>query len=120
MAFPAIAAGAFFKKFWPYFAVAGIVALLLTLTYCSGKSAGKADEVIEQQDRELEVQEDLGKANEGAAGQRVEDEVQTEQERRELQDALKATDDPDRQRAQRGCVILRQQGRDTSRFPACR
>jgi hypothetical protein len=98
-----------------------ILALLLAALaiYLVGRGDGKAGEVIEQQEREIEVQQDVGDANTNAAGTRVEDAVRSERQQKELTDALKATTDPDRQRALRGCVILRQQGRDTSRIPAC-
>lgn len=96
-----------------------LLVLVLCLVYCTGRKDGKQGEVVEQQKRELEVQGKLGQAAGKAANQRLNDAVQTAQERKELDDALKATEGSDRQRALRGCVILRQQGRDTSRIPAC-
>lgn len=93
--------------------------LILLLAYCQGRDDGRSGEVIEQQKREIEVQQDLGEAAAASAEARVRDAVRAEQQKKELQDALEATSDPDRQRALRGCVILRQQGRDTSGIPAC-
>jgi hypothetical protein len=110
----------FIKRFGPYIGVGLLVVLLLTLAYCKGQSAGKSSEIIKQQDREIEVQKDLGKANENAAGDRLSDFEQARAQERELTNALQATSDPDRQRALRGCVILWQQGRDISNLPACR
>jgi hypothetical protein len=110
----------FIKRFGPYIGVGLFVILLLTLTYCSGQKSGKSSEIIKQQDREIEVQKDLGKANENAAGDRLSDFEQARAQERELTNALQATSDPDRQRALRGCIILRQQGRDVSNLPACR
>lgn len=109
----------FLKKWWPVLAAAALFGTLLTLAYCKGQTAGKSSEVIKQQDREIKTQQDLGNAETHASETRVQDAVKSEQQKRELNDALKATHDPDRQRALRGCVILRQQGRDTSHIPAC-
>lgn len=111
--------GAFLKKWWPVLAAAALFGTLLTLAYCKGQSAGKSGEVVKQQSREIKTQQDLGKAGENAAAARVDSAVKLEQQKRELNDALEATQDPDRQRALRGCIILRQQGRDTSHIPAC-
>lgn len=108
------------KKWWPVIAAAALFGLLLTLAYCSGEDAGKSGEIVKQQEREIETQRDLNTANEDAASARVKDAVEAIRQEKELTDALEATDNPDRQRALRGCVILRQQGRDTSNIPACR
>ena len=110
----------FLTKYWPLLAAAALFAALLTLAFCQGKQSGKSSEVIKQQGREIETQQDLGEANSNAADARVNDAVRTARERKELDDATKATQDPDRQRALRGCVILRQQGRDTANIPECR
>ena len=87
-------------------------------------SSRRIDEVEKQalllKGREVETQRDLGRANDNAGDQRVKDATTAAQQERELSDALKATNDPDRQRALRGCIILRQQGRDTANIPACR
>jgi hypothetical protein len=101
----------------------GIVLLagaLLLLTYCAGRSDGKTGEVVKQQEREIQVQRDLGNANENAATSRVEDATRAAQQKEELNHAIKDTNSPDRARALRGCIILRQQGRDTVNIPACR
>jgi hypothetical protein len=98
-----------------------VLALLLAAltVYLVGRGDGKRGEVVGQLKRENKVQADVGDANANASTARVEDAVRSEQQKKELSDALEATDDPDRQRALRGCVILRQQGRDTSRIPGC-
>lgn len=100
--------------------IVAFVAALLLLSYCSGRSDGKTSEVVKQQEREIQVQQDLGKANENASTARVEDAVKAEQQKKELNDAIKDINGPDRARALRGCIILRQQGRDTVNIPACR
>ncbi len=101
------------------FALVAVVLAFLLLAYCSGRKDGKTGEVVEAQEREIEVQEQVGDANTNAADQRVADTVKAAQQEKELNDAITATESPDRARALRGCVIMRQQGRDTSRIPAC-
>jgi hypothetical protein len=111
---------ALLKKYGPYAAIALVAIGILSLTYCEGKKSGKTGEVIQQQEREIETQEKLGEANVGAADRRVEDAKKAVEQEKELIDALKTTQDPARQRVLRGCIILRQQGRDTSSISACR
>ena len=115
---PAIAL--FLKRWRPALAGALVLVAILSLTYCKGQSAGRSGEVIKQQKREIEVQQDLGRANDKAGAQRLDDAMKSTKQEKELTDALNATSDPDRQRALRGCIILRQQGRDTSNIPTCR
>lgn len=110
----------FLKRWWPVLAGALLGLSTLTLAYCKGQSAGRSGEVIKQQNREIETQKDLTKANEKAADQRMSDARKATKQQEELTNALKATNNPDRQRALRGCIILRQQGRDVSDIPACR
>lgn len=115
-----IAIKAFLSSKWPY--IAGgvvILGLVLLLAYCTGRSDGKKDEVIGQQKREIEVQTKVGNANENAAGARVEDATRLQRQQQEIEDAVRNAKGPDDVRAQRGCVILRQQGRDTNQIPAC-
>jgi hypothetical protein len=111
----------FLKSRWTWVA-AGVVILLilLSLAYCTGRSDGKKDEVIDQQSREIKTQGKVNDANEGAADRRVRDSRYTAEQQREIEDAVRNAKGPDDVRAQRGCVILRQQGRDTNSIPACR
>ena len=101
--------------------LAGVVMVgaLLLLSYCTGRSDGKRGEVIGQQEREIETLDKVGKANEKAAEQRVNDSEYGAAQQKEIEDAVRNAKGPDDVRAQRGCVILRQQGRDTSRIAAC-
>ena len=110
----------FISKKWAWLltGVVMVVALLL-LSYCTGRSDGKRGEVIGQQEREIETLDKVGKANEKAAEQRVNDSEYGAAQQKEIEDAVRNAKGPDDVRAQRGCVILRQQGRDTSRIPAC-
>lgn len=110
---------ALLAKYWPYIVIAGAVAALLMLAYCQGHSAGKSGEVVKEQRRTIEIQNQVGAANENAAGARVADATKTAQQERELKDALASTSDPARRRVLRGCLIMRQQGRDTKNIPAC-
>lgn len=100
--------------------IALLAGALLLLSYCTGRSDGKSGEVVKQQEREIQVQQDIGKANENAATGRVEHATRAAQQKEELNHAIKDTNSPDRARALRGCIILRQQGRNTSDIPACR
>lgn len=110
----------FLAKYGIYLAIAAVAVAVLMLAFCQGKQTGKSGEVVKQQGREIETQIDLGRANENAADARVKDATTAAKQEKELTDALEASKDPDRQRALRGCAILRQQGRDTSNLPACR
>lgn len=116
-----IAIQAFLRSKWPWLA-AGVVMLgaILLLAYCTGRSDGKSGEVIKAQDRQIEVQAKVGEANENAAGTRVDDATRLQAQQQEIEDAVRNAKGPDDVRAKRGCVILRQQGRDTSAIPACR
>lgn len=102
-----------------YGGIAALVALVLLLAYCTGRGDGKRVEVVKQQERTIEVLEDVGEANEAAAGTRVADTKRIALNEKELADALKAETDPDTRRVLRGCIIMRQQGRDTTGIPAC-
>lgn len=115
-----IAIRTFLSSKWPWLA-AGVVILgaLLLLSYCTGRSDGKKDEVIGQQQREIETQDKVSGANDKAADERLKDYQYGAAQQREIEDAVRNAKGPDDVRAQRGCVILRQQGRDTSRIPAC-
>lgn len=111
----------FLAKYGIYLAIAAVVAAVLGLTYCQGRSAGKSGEVVKQQERTIQVQQEVGAANENAAGARVSDATKAAQQEKELKDALDATNDPTRQRVLRGCLIMRQQGRSDKDLPAaCR
>lgn len=111
----------FLAKYGIYLAIVAVVVAVLLLTYCQGQSAGKSGEVVKQQERTIQVQQEVGSANENAADARVSDATKAAQEERELKDALEATSDPTRQRILRGCIILRQQGRNGEDLPArCR
>lgn len=111
----------FGAKYGIYVAIAALVAVVLALTYCQGRSAGKSGEVVKQQKREITVQREVGAANENAATARVSDATKVAQQEEELKDALEATNDPNRQRVLRGCIIMRQQGRNDKDLPAaCR
>lgn len=111
----------FGAKYGIYVAIVAIVVAVLGLTYCQGQKSGKSGEVVKQQGRTIQVQKEVGAANENAATARVSDATKAAQQEEELKDALNATNDPDRQRVLRGCIILRQQGRNDKNLPsACR
>jgi F0F1-type ATP synthase membrane subunit b/b' len=70
--------------------------------------------------RENEVQVKINDANENASAARVEAATQLEQQKRELEDVQAEAGSVDDLRRKRGCLVLRQQGRDVSKIPACR
>lgn len=109
-------AGAFLKRNWANVGLAAALALCLLLAFCMG--GGRERE--KQAGRTIKQQQKVGQANENAAGARVTDAVRIEREKQELDDAIANSTDADDARRRAGCVILRQQGRDTSAIPACR
>lgn len=96
-----------------------LIGLAVLLSYCVGRGDGKAGEVVKQQDREIEILNDLIEASDNAEDARAADTDRIMLEEKELTDALKNTSDPDVRRALRGCVVMRQQGRDTRSIPTC-
>jgi hypothetical protein len=110
----------FLAKYGIYIGIVLAVIAVLALTYCEGHKSGKSGEVVQEQKRTIKTQAEVGNANENAAAARVSDATTAAQQERELKDALAATKDPNRQRVLRGCLIMRQQGRDTKNIPACR
>jgi outer membrane murein-binding lipoprotein Lpp len=113
----------FVKKHWqvilPVVAVILIVGSLVVI-YSGGFGAGKATEVVKSQARELELKDDIMDANENASDARVEAATALQNQAEELEDAQQETDSLDTVRIKRGCVVLRQQGRDIRQIPACR
>jgi hypothetical protein len=108
----------FLAKYGIYLAIAALVVGVLGLAYCQGKSAGKSGEVVKEQGRTIKTQQEVGAANENASTARVADATKAVQQERELKDALDASKDPARQRVLRGCLIMRQQGRNPKDLPA--
>lgn len=109
----------FLAKYGIYIGLALVVALILGLTYCEGHKAGKSGQVVKEQKATIQVQKEVGSANENAAAARVSDATKAATQEKELTDALKSTNDPNRARVLRGCLIMRQQHRDTKNIPAC-
>ncbi|MDO7843471.1 hypothetical protein [Sphingomonas immobilis] len=110
----------FLTKWWPVLAGGAIVAVLLTLAFCSGQQAGTSGAVVKEQGRTIETQRQVGDANTNASAARVGDAVKTEQQKQELHDAVENATDPDDARRRLGCAVMRQQGRDTAGISACR
>lgn len=110
---------AFFSKYGVYIGIAVVGMLILTLAFCQGKQSGKQGEVINQQERELDFKAAEGDAKTAASDKRVTDEVRVAMELKELTDALETETDPYARRVLRGCIVMRQQGRDTGVIPGC-
>lgn len=114
------AARMFLTKWWPALLAGVVIIAAIVIIYTRGVSAGKTGEVVKQVQREAEVQTKINEVNENASAARVDAERQLADQARELKDAEQDAASLDAVRIKRGCVILRQQGRDTSRIPACR
>jgi hypothetical protein len=111
----------FAQKYGVYVAIAGLVILILSVTYCTGSKAGKQSEINDQLERTIETQKKVTDANENSANSRVQDRVTIEQQQKELDDAIsQSREDSITLRQRRGCLIMRQQGRDTSNLASCR
>lgn len=110
----------FLAKYGLYILGALAVVAILGLAYCEGHKTGKTGEVVQEQKRTIQTQQEVGSANENAAAARVSDATKSEQQKKELSDALNSSNDPSQQRIARGCLILRQQHRDTKNIPECR
>lgn len=115
-----LAAKAFLGKVWPYLAVAGVVALVLMLTYCTGQKAGTTKADNSRLKANSEVQTKKAGADAKAGDERLGDAARNRTQREELRDAQKNAVDPADAHLRRGCRIMRQQGTDTSRVPACK
>ena len=110
----------FLAKYGIYLAIAALAVGILGLAYCKGESAGKSGQVVQEQKATIQTQKEVGNANENAAAARVADTQKSDQQKKELDNALQSSNDPNSARVERGCVILRQQHRDTKNIPACR
>lgn len=108
----------FLTKYGIYIGIALLAAAILGLAYCEGSKSGKSGEVVKEQQRTIQTQAEVGNANENAATARVSDATKAVQQEKELSDAIKSTSDPNRQRVLRGCLIMRQQGRNPKDLPA--
>ncbi len=100
-------------------AVVLLIGLALLLAYCAGQRDEEEANTIELQEREIEILKDMTNAADNAADTRAADTARIALEQKELEDALKTEADPDKRRALRGCIIMRQQGLDTAHLPAC-
>lgn len=109
----------FLSKYGVYLGIIVVGMIILSLAFCQGAKSGRQGEVIDQQERELDFKAAEGGAQTKASDVRVEDVVRVAMQTKELTDALKTEPDTDRRRVLRGCIIMRQQGRDTSVIPQC-
>ena len=111
------------EKWAPFVFFGGLALILLAVVgtiYMAGHSAGKTGEVVKEQARTIETEQRVGAANENAATARVDDTRRQDQQKQELNDALRNASNGDDARRRAGCAILRQQHRDTAAIPACR
>jgi hypothetical protein len=106
----------FVRKNWIYFAIGAALVVALLLAYCAGGSGERE----KQDQRTIKIERKVGDANENAAAARVEDTTKIQEQSREISDAVQNATSGDDARRRSGCVVLRQQGRDTTKIPACR
>jgi hypothetical protein len=97
-----------------------IVLAIVGTIYAFGRHDGKSGEVVKEQARTIDTIQKVGDANTNASAARVENTRRQDQQKQELNDALKNASGGDDARRRTGCAILRQQGRDVSAIPACR
>jgi hypothetical protein len=108
----------FLAKYGIYLGLAAACRRYARARLLPGSIAGKSGEVVKEQKRTIQTQQEVGAANENASTARVADATKAVQQERELKDALNASNDPNRQRVLRGCLIMRQQGRNPKDLPA--
>jgi len=104
---------------WRLPLVIGVLAVLaLALTYCQGRSAGKAGEQLKQAEAAARVDAAGDKADAKAAESRVDTAKDLAAQQQELKDATRNAQSHDDARRLRGCAILRQQGRQADAVAA--
>lgn len=108
-------------KWAKFLAVGVVVALLLTLAYCKGQSAGENKVKVEQLSNEIDTLHTVGQANDTAADERLGDARDLQNQAEELKDASShPSDDRNTRRLRRLCVQLRQQSGGAVNNPACK
>lgn len=100
--------------------IGALAAVLMTLAYCQGQSAGKAGEKLEQAEAAAKIDATADKADAKAADARVDSAREAAAQAKELEDATRDAESPDDARRRRGCAIMRQQGFDTTQIASCR
>lgn len=114
------AARAFLGKWWPALLAGVVILIAVGYIYSRGVNAGKTSEQLKEAKNELEVVTKVEGANVSAADARVKDATVHQEQAQEIKDAVRDSKTLDDARRKRGCVILRQQGRDTTKIAACR
>lgn len=111
----------FLKSKWGMIACAALlVVLVLALTYCSGKNAGESEADLAREKANVEALATASAAAEKAAEERGIADAIADAQRKELDDAKRDCTSVDDCRVRRGCIVLRQQGKDLASIPACR
>lgn len=103
----------FFYRIAPYLAIAVVFGACMLLAFCALRD--RPDPAPAQ----VKIVQDELDVGANVSDMRVEDAVRAEKQQQEIEDAVANSTGPDDLRARRGCVILRQQGRDTSKIAAC-
>lgn len=97
-----------------------LFAAILALAYCSGRTAGTNAADLAREKANVEALATASAAAEAAAEERGSDAASIAEQRKELSDAKWTCTGADDCRNMRGCIILRQQGKDLSGIAACR
>lgn len=102
--------------------IALVIAIVLLLAYCSGRSDGKAGADLAREKANSKTITIDSRARENAATDRVVDAVTNLEVKKELSDAVAKLPDtmPSARRIALGCARLQRQGTDVSSIPACR
>lgn len=111
--------GGFTPTFW--LAVCGVLIASLPLSYCKGRTDGRAA-LLAEQDKQVTGERRVADESEGeAAVERETDRTTIEQAQKDRDDAITAQDDtrPSASRNALNCERLRRQGTDIDKLPAC-
>lgn len=94
---------------------------ILTLVYCSGRSAGKDSVESDRLEAEVELQRDIGNATGNAADDRAAETIFIDESESEAHDAIDAAPDskPSPAAVAHNCQRLLRAGHDIARYPAC-
>ena len=108
------------KSKWALIGGAALLfAAILALAYCSGRKAGTDAADLAREKANVEALATASAAAEAAAEERGSDAAVIADQRKELSDAKWTCKGADDCRGMRGCIILRQQGKDLAGIPAC-
>lgn len=112
---------AFGAKYGIYIGIALLAMVILILTYCQGRDAGRTAVEAEMAIASVEAMQTDAEAQANASAARADDAAKVNELREELANVVQDIPDtvPDPVAVASGCDILRRQGKDTATIPAC-